>query len=47
MPLTLPSALSAFGTEAKAKLANPGASGEPRDQAQWEKLLSPTIVPTP
>ena len=42
MPLTLPSALSAFGTKAKAKLANPGATGEPEDQlrAPFEKLLA-------
>ena len=42
MPLTLPSALSAFGTAAKAKLANPGAQGEPEDQlrAPFEQLLT-------
>ena len=42
MPLTLPSALSAFGASAKAKLANPGASGEPEDQlrAPFEQLLA-------
>lgn len=35
------SAISAFGNAAKAKLANPGASGEPEDQlrAPFEQLL--------
>ncbi len=42
MPLTLPSALASFGAAAKAKLANPGASGEPEDQlrAPFEQLLA-------
>ncbi|MBI5386980.1 MAG: hypothetical protein HZA90_20090 [Verrucomicrobia bacterium] len=36
------SALAAFGAAAKAKLANPGASGEPEDQfrAPFEQLLA-------
>jgi hypothetical protein len=37
---SLPSALAAFGSAAKAKLANPAASGEPEAKAQWKKLLS-------
>lgn len=42
MPLTLPSAFSTFGAAAKAKLSNPGASGEPEDQlrAPFEQLLA-------
>jgi hypothetical protein len=40
MKPTLPSALSAFGAAAKAKLANPGASAKPEDKAQWEKFLA-------
>ncbi|MBI5387122.1 MAG: hypothetical protein HZA90_20825 [Verrucomicrobia bacterium] len=42
MPLTLSSVLSAFGAKAKAKLANPAASGEPEDQlrAPFEQLLA-------
>lgn len=42
MTLNLSSALSAFGSAAKAKLANPGATGEPEDQlrAPFEQLLA-------
>jgi len=45
MPLTLPSARSAFGTAAKARLANPGATGEPEDQlrAPFEQLLADLV----
>ena len=32
MKIDLPSAISRYGIEAKAKLANPSASGEPEDQ---------------
>ncbi len=41
MKTTIQSAVSAFGAAAKAKLANPGASGEPEDQlrAPFEHLL--------
>lgn len=40
--LSVSSAVSAFGAKAKAKLANPGASGAPEDQlrAPFEQLLS-------
>lgn len=36
------SAIAAFGAKAKAKLANPGATGEPEDQlrAPFEQLLA-------
>lgn len=39
---TVQSAVAAFGAKAKAKLANPGASGEPEDQlrAPFEQLLT-------
>jgi N-6 DNA Methylase len=42
MELTVESAVAAFGAKAKAKLANPGASGEPEDQlrAPFEQLLA-------
>jgi len=42
MKPSLPAALAAFGTKAKAKLANPGATGEPEDQlrAPFEQLLA-------
>ena len=42
MPLLLQSAVAAFGAKAKAKLSNPGASGEPEDQlrAPFEQLLA-------
>ena len=42
MKLTLESAIAAFGNSAKAKLANPGVSGEPEDQlrAPFEQLLA-------
>jgi hypothetical protein len=42
MKSTFPSALSTLGAAAKAKLANPGASGEPEDQlrAPFEQLLA-------
>ena len=42
MNLTLQSAVEAFGARAKAKLTNPGASGEPEDQlrAPFEHLLA-------
>ncbi len=42
MDLTLPSAVATFGARAKAKLANPAASGEPEDQlrAPFEQLLA-------
>jgi hypothetical protein len=41
LPLLLQSAIAAFGAKAKAKLSNPGASGEPEDQlrAPFEQLL--------
>src|SRR5438270_13833397 len=41
MNLTLRSAVSAFGADAKAKLANPAATGEPEDQlrAPLERLV--------
>ncbi|MGB3976344.1 MAG: type ISP restriction/modification enzyme [bacterium] len=41
MELTLQSAVSRFGSSVKAKLANPGAIGEPEDQlrAPFEQLL--------
>src|ERR1039457_3460470 len=41
LPLILHSAVAAFGAKAKAKLSNPGASGEPEDQlrAPFEQLL--------
>ncbi|MBN1550394.1 N-6 DNA methylase [bacterium] len=41
MELTLQSAVSQFGSSVKAKLANPGAIGEPEDQlrAPFEQLL--------
>ncbi len=41
MKLTIDSAISAFGLEAKKKLANPAASGQPEDQlrAPFEQLL--------
>jgi len=32
MTLTLPAAISRYGAEAKAKLSNPAATGEPEDQ---------------
>ena len=32
MPIDLSSIISRFGAEAKAKLSNPSASGEPEDQ---------------
>ena len=39
---TVQSAVAAFGAKAKAKLANPGARGEPEDQlrAPFEQLLA-------
>ena len=39
---TVQSAVAAFGAKAKAKLANPGAHGEPEDQlrAPFEQLLA-------
>jgi len=42
MPLTLEGAISAFGAQAKKKLANPAVSGQPEDQlrAPFEQLLS-------
>lgn len=42
MTLTLRSAVATFGSEAKAKLTNPGAAGEPEDQlrAPFERLLA-------
>ena len=42
MKVTLQSAIASFGASAKAKLANPAASGEPEDQlrAPFEQLLS-------
>ena len=42
MQLILQSAVAAFGAKAKAKLSNPGASGEPEDQlrAPFEQLLA-------
>ena len=42
MPLLLQSAVAAFGAKAKAKLSNPGASGEPEDQLRgpFEQLLA-------
>ncbi len=42
MKLTLRTAVSTFGAEAKAKLANPAATGEPEDQlrAPLERLLA-------
>ena len=42
MKPTIDSALAAFGSAAKAKLANPGATGEPEDQlrAPFEQLLA-------
>lgn len=41
MPLTLKSAIAAFGTSIKKKLSNPAASGQPEDQlrAPFEGLL--------
>jgi hypothetical protein len=40
--LLLQSAVAAFGAKAKAKLSNPGASGEPEDQLRvpFEQLLA-------
>ena len=48
MPLSIPdlkSIVSAFGAEAKAKLANPGAYGEPEDQlrAPLERLFADLV----
>ena len=42
MKPALDSAIAAFGAKAKAKLANPGASGEPEEQlrAPFEQLLA-------
>ena len=42
MKPTVQSAVSAFGSKAKAKLANPGARGEPEDQlrAPFEQLMA-------
>ena len=42
MKLSVSSAISSFGAKAKAKLANPGAHGEPEDQlrAPFEQLLA-------
>ena len=42
MKVTLQSAIASFGASAKAKLANPAASGEPEDQLRtpFEQLLS-------
>jgi len=42
MKLTVQSAVATFGAKAKAKLANPGATGEPEDQlrAPFEQLLT-------
>ncbi|MFZ0676700.1 hypothetical protein [Candidatus Binatus sp.] len=42
MKLTLEDAISGFGTQAKTKLSNPGAKGQPEDQlrAPFENLLS-------
>jgi hypothetical protein len=42
MKPSVSSAIAAFGAKAKAKLANPGASGEPEDQlrAPFEQLLA-------
>src|ERR1017187_6597412 len=42
MKPTIDSAVAAFGAKAKAKLANPGASGEPEEQlrAPFEQLLA-------
>jgi hypothetical protein len=42
MKLTIQQAISAFGKKAKAKLSNPGASGDPEDQlrAPFEQLLA-------
>ena len=39
---TVDSAVAAFGAKARAKLANPGASGEPEEQlrAPFEQLLA-------
>jgi hypothetical protein len=41
MKLTIETAISAFGVAAKAKLANPAATGQPEDQirAPFEQLL--------
>ena len=40
--MNVQSAVATFGASAKAKLANPGASGEPEDQlrAPFEQLLA-------
>jgi len=42
MPLTVSSAIAAFGAKAKEKLSNPGATGQPEDQlrAPFEELLA-------
>ena len=42
MKPTVQSAIATFGAKAKAKLANPGARGEPEDQlrAPFEGLLT-------
>jgi hypothetical protein len=42
MKLTVASAVAAFGTHAKEKLANPAATGRPEDQlrAPFEQLLA-------
>ena len=46
MKLNLEAAVSAFGAKAKAKLASPGATGQPEDQlrAPFEQLLSDLAV---
>ena len=42
MKLTIDSAIAAFGAEAKEKLSNPAATGQPEDQlrAPFEGLLA-------
>src|SRR5208282_98933 len=42
MKTTLSAAIATFGAKAKAKLANPGATGQPEDQlrAPFEQLLA-------
>jgi len=42
MKATIAATVAGFGARAKAKLANPGASGEPEDQlrAPFEQLLA-------
>jgi hypothetical protein len=42
MQVILQTAVATFGAAAKAKLANPGASGEPEDQLRtpFEQLLA-------